>query len=155
MSKTNIEKQVKIFGTIVMLGGFALLILVIYSIYWVGAFQGLSDFCFLIFGPLLLIAGFGLVKFRSWARKMMLCTMSAYLVAGICDLFCSIGIIFPPKIDHINTDYHLSIYALFCIVIMFVVLSVLPTVFTFYLLNRKQIRDLFIRKKIITNQISE
>ena len=146
MKKNNIEKQVKIIGIGVMLGGLSLLILVIYSIYCSGSFQELTDLYYLLFGPLLLIAGFGLVKFRSWARKMMLYTMAAYLVAGIFDLYYSIGIVLPPKNDHINTDYHLLIYAILTIVITFVIMSVLPTAGIFYFLKRKEIKELVLRK---------
>ena len=148
MRKNNIEKQIKIIGAGVMLAGLSLLILGIYFVYCFGAFQDLSDIYYLIFGALLLVAGFGLFKFRSWARKMMLYTMAAHLFAGIFDLFCSIRIIFPPKIGHINTDYHLLIYAILVIAIMFIIMSVLPALGVFYFLNRKEIKDIFLEREL-------
>ena len=155
MRKDNIEKQIKIIGIMVILASISLLILGIYFVYCFGAFQDLSDIYYLIFGALLLMAGLGLVKYKSWARKMLLYTMAAHLFAGIFDLFCSIRIIFPPKNGHISTDYHLLIYAILVMAIMFIIISVLPTVGVFCLLNRKEIKELFREKKIITKQSGE
>lgn len=146
MKKDNIEKQVKIIGIGIILAGLSLLMLDIYSIYCVGAVQKLSDLYYLLFGSLFLIVGFGLVKFRSWARKMMLYTMAVYLAAGIYGLFGPIGIILFPIIDNIKIDYHLWIYAILALVMAFVVMFVLPAVGIFYFLNNKEIKSFFQKK---------
>ena len=146
MRKTNIEKQVKIIGIGIMLAGLSLLIIVFYFIYNYGSFLGFLDIYFLLFGSLLLIAGLGLVKFRSWARKMMLFNMALYFLVGIYELLSWIMIIF-----FISTDYRLFIYALIVFLIMFVIMILLPTIGVFCLLNKKQIKDVF-GQKAITNQ---
>jgi hypothetical protein len=155
MSKNNIKTEIKIFGIMIIGVGLCLLLLQIYSIYLIEAIENLSDIYYLIFGLLLLVAGLGLIKFKSWARKTILYTMSAHLLFGILYLFDLIRLfILPSEIDCINTDYHQSIYVIFVIAITFVFMFVIPTVGTFYLLNRKEIKELFTKEKLITIQSS-
>ena len=146
MSKSKVEKQVKIFGTIVMLGGLSLYILEIYFVYNYGSFLGFLDIYFLLFGSLLLIAGIGLVKLRNWARKMMLFNMALYFLVGMYELLSWAVIIF-----FVSTDYHLFMYAVIVFVITFVIMILFPTIGVFCLLNKKQIKDVF-GQKAITNQ---
>lgn len=155
MSKNNIKTEIKILGIMIIGAGLCLLLLDIYYIYLIEAIENLSDLYYLIFGLLLLVAGLGLIKFKSWARKIMLYTTTAHLLFGILYLFDLIRLfILPSEIDCINTDYQQSIYFIFVIAITFVIMFVIPTVGIFYLLNRKEIKELFKREKLITIQSS-
>jgi len=155
MSKNKIKTEIKILGIMIIGVGLCLLLLDIYYIYLIEAIENLSDIYYLIFGLLLLVAGLGLIKFKSWARKIMLYTMTAHLLFGILYLFDLIRLfILPSEIDCINTDYHQSIYFIFVIAITFVIMFVIPTVGIFCLLNRKEIKELFKREKLITIQSS-
>jgi uncharacterized membrane protein len=151
MSKNNIKTEIKILGIMIIGVGLCLLLLQIYSIYLIEAIENLSDIYYLIFGLLLLVAGLGLIKYKSWARKIMLYTMTAHLLFGILHLFDLIRLyISLSEIDCINTDYHQSIYCIFGIAITFVFMFVIPTVGTLFFLNRKEIKELFKKEKLIT-----
>ena len=148
--KKNIETEIKIIGTIVTLVGLRLLIEVIYFIYCAGTISGLLEPYGLLFCSLLIIGGFGLIKLKSWARKMMMYAMIVHLIVGIFYVFNLIKpLLLPPGIDCMNIDHSLLIRAVLAIAIPFLTMYFVPAVSMLYFLNKNETKELFRRKLVI------
>jgi hypothetical protein len=111
--KKDFEKEIKIYGTFTALIGLCLLILQIYFNYCIWTINSLSEIYLLILGPLLIIAGYGLIKLKSWARKMMVYIATVHLIAGIFYIFNFIKFFLPPpEIEDLSTNHNLLIKAI-------------------------------------------
>jgi hypothetical protein len=151
MKKNEVEKEIKIISVFILLAGVTVLILHTYSIYSFGKIKDLLDVYYFIFGVSLIIAGYGLFGFESWARKTMLYTMSIYLIVGIYDLCCSIVSILPQKAGNVNIDKDLISSAVLAIFILFALMVLLPFVSVFHFLNKKAVKEIF-QNKVVKNQ---